>query len=185
MWPHLQAFDESLFRTINVGWASSSLDRVMSVLSDKYTWLVIGLILGLLVLLRFRARLKSVLPVLVISLAVTDSVTYQLLKPAFGRIRPCKQLTEIHLVPEYCGSDHGFPSNHAANGMAITTVLAFLWSKPAAVTALVMTFVVGLSRVYLGVHFPGDVIGGYLVGALISTSVVYLYRFFRKRRMAG
>lgn len=181
MWPIVQAFDESLFRLINIGWSSPALDQIMSLVSDKHLWLVIGTLASLVLFLKFKTRMKTVLPVVVMALAITDSVTFQILKPAFSRMRPCKQLTEIHLVPEYCGSDYGFPSNHAANGMAVTTVLTFMWSRASAATALGITLLVGLSRVYLGVHFPGDVVGGYLVGIFVATIVVFVFKIVQKK----
>ncbi|MBM4250974.1 MAG: phosphatase PAP2 family protein [Deltaproteobacteria bacterium] len=182
MWRVALAFDESLFRFINIGWASPALDRIMSVVSDKYLWLVIGVLAAIALFLKFKSRMNTVLLVLLIALALTDSITYQILKPAFSRMRPCKQLTEIHLVPEYCGGDYGFPSNHAANGMAVTTVLTFMLSRSTAAIALGLTLLVGLSRVYLGVHFPGDVVGGYLVGALVATVVVFVFQILQKKR---
>jgi undecaprenyl-diphosphatase len=108
-----------------------------------------------------------------IAIGTTDAMTYQVLKPSFDRLRPCYLEPEAtRLVVESCGSDLGFPSNHAANAMAAAVAGALTWRRRRLNIFLFGTAsLVGLSRIYLGVHFPGDVLGGFVVGALISLAL--------------
>ena len=115
-----------------------------------------------------------------LTIGLSDFMTYQVLKPTFARDRPCRQFQDIHLVPEFCGGDQGFPSNHAANGMAVTVLLALNSNAWVALTALLLTTLIGISRVYLGVHFPGDVLAGFLCGALFGLISHVLIRVFSK-----
>lgn len=180
MLSELIAFDEATFRLINQKLASPVLDSFMMFVSNKYTWVVAGLIFLLFAVIQKRRDLLPLCVMISLTIGLTDFMTFQVLKPTFARDRPCRQFQDIHLVPEFCGGDHGFPSNHAANGMAVAVLLALNSNASVALTALLMTTLVGFSRVYLGVHFPGDVLAGFLCGAVFGLFSHVLIKVFSK-----
>ncbi len=172
----LGSLDEALFHSINNGLGQTWLDAPMMFISNKYTWLVVGVLILLLALLNRRRRLLPLCLLLGSTIGLTDVVTYQVVKPLVARERPCKRpLPELRMVPIWCGGDYGMPSNHAANGMALTVILALNAPAAAAWVALVLTVLTGFSRVYLGVHFPGDVLAGFGFGAMIGCAWQYLF----------
>lgn len=181
----LYLLDVALFRLINTGLASAALDQLMLFISARLTWAVAGLAFVLYAMVRRRRDLLTFCLTLGLTLGLADFVTYQLLKPAFSRERPCYQLPDVRLVQERCGSDFGFPSNHAANAGATVTALALTTRRwPLVATAAVLAVLVGVSRIYLGVHFPADVFAGFLVGALLAAAVYGLGRGLRRLRSA-
>jgi undecaprenyl-diphosphatase len=169
----LNALDVRLLQGINaLGERAPWLDDLMIALSSHALWIVLAVV-ALVAALVYRSRnvLKACV-VLGIAVGLSDLVTYQVLKPGFGRPRPCHQEIELRLVQNRCGGDYGFPSNHAANGMAIATVLALHFRRRDLTTAaIVIAGAVGLSRSYLGVHFPGDILSGFVVGSTVGSGV--------------
>jgi undecaprenyl-diphosphatase len=167
----LHAIDVSLFRVFNTDLAHPWLDQAMLAISDRLTWVAVAVIA---IATAFFKRGSTMLPFVVslgLTLGVADLVTYQVLKPTFARARPCYQLEAVRLVTERCGSDYGFPSNHAANSMASAVAIALAVRRRVAAWPFVIAVLVGASRVYLGVHFPFDVLAGFVVGALTAWGV--------------
>lgn len=138
-------------------------------LSSPLVW---GIGAGALFLFATLTRSRALFQLcLVLGLAIgaTDLVTYQILKPAVARPRPCYALKSVHLGTSRCGSDYGFPSNHAANAMAAAVVLSVYFKRRRARCLFFgAAAFVGLSRVYLGVHYPLDVMSGFAVGGAIG-----------------
>jgi undecaprenyl-diphosphatase len=137
--------------------------------SARSLWFAVAAVFIACVIYKRSKSLARVALILGVGVGLTDLVTYQVLKPGIGRHRPCHQMT-VRLVTPSCGGDYGFPSNHAANAMA---TCGALWRprKRLANAALVATaFLVGFSRVYLGVHFPFDVLAGFGFGLFMGIS---------------
>jgi len=86
-------------------------------------------------------------------------------------VRPCHHQMDARRVGGICGSEFGMPSNHAANGMATVVVLANFAPRAWTLVALAVVLITGYSRVYLGVHYPGDVAAGFAFGALLGAAV--------------
>jgi undecaprenyl-diphosphatase len=116
---------------------------------------------------------------LIIVFICTDQVTSSFMKPFFERLRPCHEFdhNQITLLAS-CGGKYGFASGHAANTMGLAIGVLFLFKKNIYTLSLVFWAVaVGYSRIFIGVHYPGDVLAGFLLGWLIS---FFWYKLFQK-----
>lgn len=166
MLKNLESWDVSAFYFINQKLHHPFLDLLMKILSSNYFWIFTSLALLGFSMFKNLQVTKKYLLVFSISMILTDTISFRILKPLFSRKRPCHQLDHVLLVADSCGSLNGFPSNHAANGMGLATT-AFLVSKnPLSLVMFPIAFIVGYTRIYLGVHFPADIFFGFLLGAL-------------------
>ncbi|MBN2308537.1 MAG: glycosyltransferase family 39 protein [Candidatus Hydrogenedentes bacterium] len=169
--------NEILFRFVNDTVKNPLFDRLMPLFSDKDFVVIPGAVaLGLLVYFgRRRARLCVI--ALLLALLVSDIGSEKVLKNLFAAPRPYAAIEGVHLhrsgrwidydpawAPFDGRSSHAFPSSHAANAAAIALAL-FLSYRRTAWATVPLALLVGLSRVYTGNHFPGDVLAGYAWGA--------------------
>ena len=159
-------------------------DRMMWIISGRVTW--IPLYLAILYVLAFRYRRKMYILVLMIAITVAagDRISV-LIKNTVKRPRPChEQLLEgkVHIVNGKCGGMYGFVSSHATNAFSVALLSLLLIGKRGFSIAMIFwALLVGYSRIYLGVHYPGDVLFGSLLGALIGWSVYRLYCYLDNR----
>jgi undecaprenyl-diphosphatase len=165
-------FDADLLRLLNRPGARL-LDAIMLGASSRFVLLPAALVLG--VIAAFRSPYRWLVPVLLgAAIGVTDLVTVRVIKPFVERVRPCRAVEWVQ-APAGCGPGQSFPSSHAAEAAAAAAVL--LWaSPPVGAFTVAGAILVGSSRVYLGVHYPTDVVAGWIVGAILGAAVVTLAR---------
>ncbi|MFM8269468.1 MAG: phosphatase PAP2 family protein [Pseudomonadota bacterium] len=167
----LNELDEKLFVLINKDWAPESIKKFALLISNYQTWWwVAGFVLLLSIFLKKKKWIK-VLLICGLALGITDSFNSHILKKGVQRLRPC-HVKEVILRAGGCGSPYGMPSNHAANGATILVVASFFLNGVALITIGLLVVLVGWSRIYLGVHFPFDVLVGWGVGSLIALLIV-------------
>jgi undecaprenyl-diphosphatase len=159
--------DKNIFLFLN-GLNSESFDTIMWWVSGKTTWW--PFYLSLLAFLGWRKgwQLAPIILFIVIVITLADQTSVHLFKNVFQRLRPCHEPSLeglVHIVNNKCGGQYGFVSSHAANSFGVATLL-FLWVKRRWFTILMLVWaaLVGYSRIYLGVHYPGDVLFGSLLG---------------------
>jgi undecaprenyl-diphosphatase len=176
----LKEADHRLLLALN-GAHAPWLDKVMVFASDRYVWIPFYAILIVWLLYHYRSRAKAVLPLLIVAVALADSITSKLFKPLVGRPRPCHaaDLAPLLHLPDGCGGAFGFMSSHAANSVALAVFL--LLALPAGrfrglkAGVFLWAALLSYSRVYLAAHYPSDVACGWLVGALLGWLAAQLF----------
>lgn len=172
--------DLELFKLLN-GWHSPFFDTLMAWITAKVTWLPLYLLIIFFLFKNFGWRQGSIFVLyLIVAVSLSDHVTSGWMKPGFERLRPCQNqnLKEwIHLVGG-CGGLYGFASSHAANTFALASGLSLIYpsKKWLMWSMLLWAIIVSYSRIYVGVHYPGDVLVGAIIGIFISLLFNYLLK---------
>ena len=155
------------------------LDEVMWTVSRATTWVWLYIVLILLIIKKFR-NWKSVLLILAgfaVAVGLSDFTTSGIIKPLVCRLRPTHEPAlegMLHIVKGYTGGLYGFCSSHAANTMSVALLFSLLYKDSRATVSLMAWVALNCySRMYLGVHYPGDIIAGLLVGALWAVLVYW------------
>ncbi len=173
MLEYLLQIDRELFLIIN-GCNSEFADKLMIFISGKFSWIPFYIFLLYVMIKSVGRNMMYVIPAVLILITICDQGSVLLFKNIFQRLRPCHEesLKElVHTVDGNCGGDFGFISSHAANTMSLSVFLfLFLKKKFGTISFLIFLFpfIVSYSRVYLGTHYPGDVLCGMVLGGLIG-----------------
>ena len=192
MLEQLLHIDTEVLLVIN-GWHAPWVDTLMWIISAKATWIPLYLLLIGLLVWRYRKPAMTsvkwlqrvpacVVMIVVIGLAVgaADFIASGILKDLVARPRPTRvpELEGVlHLVNDYKSGQYGFVSSHAANTMACGLLFSLIWRKKIATLGLMLWVAANCySRMYLGVHYPTDILGGLIVGSLMALSAYALLR---------
>ena len=120
-----------------------------------------------------------------ILITFSDQISVHLFKETFQRYRPCHNLLlqgQIHLLDGNCGGQYGFVSSHAANTFALMTFLIFFFRhKGFAIGMYLWASFVCYSRVYAGVHYPFDIVGGMVLGIFLGLIGYKVYFHLNKK----
>jgi undecaprenyl-diphosphatase len=178
----LNQIDHSILYFINNNLSNPIFDLFFTTITNEHLW-AIPVLIGLMALIVRGGKRGKIAAVLVlIAASATDKTVVEIIKPAIGRLRPSHALGDTInlLVPK--GGRYGFVSAHAANIFAGTTVLSYFyeqWKKP----LLFLAFSVAVSRVYVGVHYPGDVLFGGLFGYGMAWVIITVWVFLKMREL--
>ncbi|MFO7620198.1 MAG: phosphatase PAP2 family protein [Bacteroidales bacterium] len=184
----LEELDQQLFNFINSR-NSEFWDFVMYSISRVLVWVPLYIAIFIALGQKYGRKTFFILLFVVLTVALADQ-TSVFIKNSFQRLRPChaEELQGmVHLVKGHCGGRFGFVSSHAANSFSIALLsLLLIKRRWFSISILIWAAVVGYSRIYLGVHYPGDVICGSLLGASIGWLIYRLYlitdnKFLSKR----
>ena len=166
--------DTDLFFVLNVKVQNGFLDFLMPILTNLNYWRI-PLALMVVALAVFGGkRGRIAIALLIVGITISDQICNSLIKPMVGRIRPCHVLENVHLLVN-CTRSFSFPSSHATNMFTGTIILSYVYRRWR-IVFLFIAFLVAYSRIYVGVHYPFDMLGGIVLGIICAWLVIVLYK---------
>lgn len=166
-------WDYTMWYYVNTVWHLPVLDMLIPYLRNQWFWVPLYLFLAIFMPLNYKKNGWIWCLGFILSFALADRISAGLIKPYFHRLRPCNDPTLhslVHIIVP-CGSGYSFPSSHATNHFALGTFMAVTLNKQVKniyLWAYLWAFSVSYAQVYVGVHFPFDVICGGLLGTCIG-----------------
>lgn len=182
---YLDTIDQQALIAIN-SWHAPFFDNLMWCITSKLSWLLI--LVAVIVALRHdRKQALLVIATLLLTILISDQISSGLIKHTVERLRPSHNpdiASSLHLVNGYTGGMFGFTSSHAANSFSVVMLLSLMFGYRRVTFALMMWAALQCySRMYLGVHYPGDIIGGTIIGLLVGWLVYRLWLWTERRWM--
>ncbi|HYO21575.1 MAG TPA: phosphatase PAP2 family protein [Flavisolibacter sp.] len=172
LWQVLDAWDKRAFVKLNSEWTNSFFDTVLPYFRDSVFWVPLYLFLLAFIALNYGKKGLWWSLLFVCTVAIADIVSSRFFKEGFERLRPCPDpffFDQVRLLLKHCSTAYSFTSSHAANhfGMATFVSLSFYpVFKRWIYLTYVWAFFIAYAQVYVGVHYPLDVLGGAGVGVL-------------------
>lgn len=176
----LQHWDAAAFQFVNASLSNPLFDAVLPFFREKWFWAPLYLFLAVFVWLNSGNKKWAIILGMVLAAGLADLTSSRLVKQNVQRLRPCNDpaMVERVVLRVSCGSGYSFTSSHAANHFAVAVFIVGVfgyvrrWVRP---VALGWATAIAFSQVYVGVHYPGDVLCGAALGGLIGWAVMWLF----------
>lgn len=187
MFESIGQIDESIFLALHHLVRGPSVDHTMWLVSDRWIWIPMYAALAWMFCRAFGWRRGLVVIIgAVLAVVCSDQLCASVIRPVFERLRPANPdnplSQSVYVLNDYRGGPYGFPSCHAANTVMLATYVTLLFrSRTLAGWMYFWALMNCLSRVYLGVHYPGDLLFGALIGASFALVWWWLARMVIKR----
>lgn len=159
-------------------------DILMPMFRDKFFWIPLYVLIMALIIKKFGLKSVYVIGISVLTVLIADQLSASVIKPLVGRVRPCNDPLIGDLVNRLvdCGSGYSFVSSHATNHFALAVFFITLFNKPSLRYYVIIPFLfwaglVSFAQVYVGVHYPLDVLSGGVLGAVIGLLMGQLNTF--------
>ena len=172
----LSSIDSDLFLFLN-GLHADWMDKVMVLITDMWVWLPLYLLLIYWTVKQYGKRCWWIFLAVALVVLCSDQLSAHVCKPLFQRLRPCYNTDLqglIHLPKGMAGGQYGFVSSHAANTFAIAAFLTAALRKKykwIGIALYLWAFISSYSRIYIGYHYPGDILCGAVLGILVGLTL--------------
>ena len=174
----LQQIDESLLRFINITLANPVTDKAMPLITKEESWIIFYVLFWLSLVFTGGKR-GAIAGILLLLLILITDQTSNFFKVYFQRIRPCNVLTDLHMLVN-CTQSFSMPSSHAVNNFAAATFLSHFYPKYR-YALFTGAFIVAISRIFVGVHYPFDMLVGAALGIIIAMLLLYVWKFVNSK----
>ena len=162
----LYTIDLYIFYFFNQSLSNPTLDKFFSIITSVNNWLIAYIVLLGITFKYGGSRGKIAVIFVLIMITVTDQLGHKIIKEYFARPRPCNILNNV-ITPQGCSGTYSFPSNHAFNNFAAATFFSFLFPN-FRIILFITAVLIAISSVYLGLHYPSDIIGGAILGMIFG-----------------
>lgn len=181
LWQRLDEWDKTLFYKINTQWINPLADNILPWFRDPVIWAPIYIFLLAFIVLNYGKKGLWWTLAFICTIAIADLIGARVFKDGIQRLRPCQDpliMDHVRLLVQRCSGGPSFVSNHAANHFGIAT-FAFLtfrgiiqkWMYVAFIWAIAIAY----AQVYVGVHYPLDVLGGAVLGILSGSFTAWIF----------
>jgi membrane-associated phospholipid phosphatase len=168
--------DSAIFQFVNTGLSNPVFDFLMPWFREKLFWIPLYIGVAFLIVKHFQKKAIWIILCIALSSILSDTISSKIVKPTFKRLRPCNEPALENKIQERvnCGSGFSFTSSHATNHAALGLSIAFFLSiiypnrkKAIYITAFTWAFLISFAQVYVGVHYPFDVLCGLILGTVV------------------
>jgi undecaprenyl-diphosphatase len=180
IWQQVMNLDHQLFKLINVAGSSNFLDIVLPFLRESQFWLPFYLFLIVFATLNFGVKGWWWCLAFILTAALCDFVSSQLIKENIFRLRPCRDPIMLHDIivrAKYCPKSSSFTSSHATSHFGLSMFIYQTFKRLSKWWALMFSWAVVIcyTQVYVGVHYPIDVIAGGMMGCILGIMMAYVF----------
>jgi len=173
--------DKAIFKVINGEWTNGFFDWIMPWLRNSIVWVPLYLFILLFVAINYKKQGAWIIILALVTVALTDGISSKIIKPYFGRLRPCTDpdmLGMVRFLLDRRPGNGSFTSSHAANHFGIAMYLYLVLRKHFGRWMLlffVWAFFICYAQMYVGVHYPFDILGGAVIGCLTGAATAHVY----------